>query len=179
MEHRLEKLLQKIRDNYDYVFIDCAPTDSVLTTMALTASDFILIPMRPDRFSILGFTNLTETVEIFRDNCPDPHTVQVLGVVFTQVTGTSSVETKSMAEITKVAKDEDIALLKSYLPFSPSFVRSVADQTPIFKTYKAKPHIRKAIAGVADEMKQQIATAASVKSSADGKSKNAKKAKKS
>jgi cellulose biosynthesis protein BcsQ len=67
--------------------------------MALTASDYLLIPMRPDRFSILGFTNLTETIKIFRNNCPDPHTVKVLGVVFTQVMGNSEVESQSMEEV--------------------------------------------------------------------------------
>ena len=96
MEHRLEKLLEKFRDKYDYIFIDCAPTDSVLTTMALTASDFVLIPMRPDRFSILGFTNLMETIKIFRTNCPDPHLVKVSGVAFTQVIGKSTVEAQSI-----------------------------------------------------------------------------------
>jgi len=52
MDYRLEMLLNKFNNDYDYIFIDCAPTDSVLTTMALTASDYLLIPMRPDRFSI-------------------------------------------------------------------------------------------------------------------------------
>ena len=58
MDYRLEKLLQKLTPKYDYVLVDCAPTDSVLTTMALTASDEILIPVRPDRFSILGLSSL-------------------------------------------------------------------------------------------------------------------------
>lgn len=43
------------------------PTDSVLTTMALTASDFFLVPMRPERFSILGFGNLLSSVKSNRD----------------------------------------------------------------------------------------------------------------
>ena len=63
MEQRLEMLLKKHVQDYDYILIDCAPTDTVLTTMALTASDFLLIPMRPDRYSILGFANLVETVQ--------------------------------------------------------------------------------------------------------------------
>lgn len=39
MDFKLEKILAKMKTGYDYVFIDCAPTDSVLTTMALTAAD--------------------------------------------------------------------------------------------------------------------------------------------
>lgn len=157
MEHRLEKMLEKIRDKYDFIFIDCAPTDSVLTTMALTASDFILIPMRPDRFSILGFTNLMETIRIFRENCPDPHDVKVLGVAFTQVTGNSSVEAQSIADIKAVAKQEGTYMFNAQLATSKSFLRSVSDQTPIFSTAHAHEKSRSAIAKIASELKQQVA----------------------
>jgi chromosome partitioning protein len=175
MEHRLEKLLEKFRDKYEYIFIDCAPTDSVLTTMALTASDYVLIPMRPDRFSILGFTNLMETIKTFRTNCPDPHLVKVLGVAFTQVTGKSTVETQSIAEIKAVAKTEGTHLFDAQLAFSKSFFRSVADQTPIFNTLHAHPKSRSAIAKIAVEIKQQIVWLSIPPASPTSKAKKGKK----
>jgi chromosome partitioning protein len=156
MDYRLEKLLEKIRDNYDYVFIDCAPTDSVLTTMALTASDYLLIPMRPDRFSILGFANLIETIKTFRGNCPDPHNVKILGVVFTQVLGNSEVEDQAMLEVQRAATKEKIALFGAQLKHSKSFIRSVRDQTPIFETLYAQQKSRAAAAKIADELKTRI-----------------------
>ena len=157
MDYRLEMLLKKIRDKYDYVFIDCAPTDSVLTTMALTASDFLLIPMKPDRFSILGFGNLMETIKIFRTNCPDPHNVKIVGVVFTQVTGGSPIEEESMAEVELAAQKEGVNLLSSYASYSNSFIRSVADQTPIFETLWTRPRPRSEITKIGGELKQQMA----------------------
>ena len=78
MEYKLEKLLQPVQSQYDYIFIDCAPTDSVLTTMALMAADYLLIPVRPDRFSILGYALVGETVRNFRDNLLSAH----LDVIF-------------------------------------------------------------------------------------------------
>lgn len=156
MDYRLERLLQKIRDNYDYVFIDCAPTDSVLTTMALTAADYLLIPMRPDRFSILGFANLVETIKTFRSNCPDPHEVKVLGVVFTQVLGDSEVEDQAMLEVERAARKEAIPLFTSQLKHSKSFIRSVRDQTPIFETLYAHQRSRAAAAKIVDELKARI-----------------------
>jgi chromosome partitioning protein len=156
MDYRLEKLLASIRQNYDYVFIDCAPTDSVLTTMALTASNYILIPMRPDRFSILGFANLTETIRRFRANCPDPNGVQVLGVVFTQVTGASSVESQTMLDIGLAAKKEKTYLFSSRLKYSQSFIRSVNEQTPIFETVYAQDSTRAAAAAIAEELRKRI-----------------------
>lgn len=170
MDYRLEKLLDKIRPNYDYVFIDCAPTDSVLTTMALTASEYLVIPMRPDRFSILGFANLTETIKTFRNNCPDPNEVKVIGVVFTQVTGNSDVEQQSMVEIEAAAKKEQIYVFESSLKYSNSFIRSVRDQTPIFQTLYAHRKSKTAAGKIADELKARI-TALS-KAPKPGKGKN-------
>lgn len=169
MDYRLEMLLNKIKSGYDYVFIDCAPTDSVLTTMALTASDYLLIPMRPDRFSILGFANLTETIKTFRSNCPDPHGVKVLGVVFTQVTGSSNVENDAMLEVAAAAKKASIHRFSSMLKFSQSFIRSVKDQTPIFQTLYAQDKSRGAVTKIAEELKARIAAFSKPPNAAKGK----------
>jgi chromosome partitioning protein len=171
MDYRLEKLLVTLRNDYDYVFIDCAPTDSVLTTMALTASDYLLIPMRPDRFSILGFANLNETIKIFRNNCPDPHSVQVLGIVFTQVTGSSTVEQEAMNDIRTAAEKEGTYLFTSSLKYSHSFSRSVKDQTPIFGTGYAQYPTRRAPAKIAEEVKLRIAALTANAGAAKGKKK--------
>ena len=157
MDYRLEKLLSGIRDKYDYVLIDCAPTDSVLTTMALTSSDFVLVPVRPDRFSILGFANVMNTIEDFRSNCNDPHNVKTLGIVFTQVMGTSGVEGDCMRQVDKTAKGQKEYVFSSSLKFSNSFIRSVQDQTPIFRTAYAQAGPRTEISTIAVEMKARIA----------------------
>lgn len=169
MDYRLEKLLGKIKDAYDYVFIDCAPTDSVLTTMALTASNYLMIPMRPDRFSILGFTNLMETIKTFRANCPDPHNVQILGVVFTQVTGNSAVEKQLMDEIALAVKKEKVHLFDSFLKYSKSFMRSVNDQTPIFQTLYAKWDTKLIAGNIVDELKNRVDVLSKAANSGKGK----------
>jgi chromosome partitioning protein len=169
MDYRLEKLLARIRDDYDYIFVDCAPTDSVLTTMALTASDYLLIPMRPDRFSILGFANLIETIKTFRTNCPDPHEVKVLGIVFTQVTGTSEVEQQAMVELSTEATKEKTHLFSSSLKYSNSFIRSVRDQTPIFETLYAHTNPKSAVGKIADELKARIGNLPKKQHAAKGK----------
>lgn len=156
MDYRLEKLLANIRDKYAYVFIDCAPTDSVLTTMALTCSDFVLVPVRPDRFSILGFVNVMNTIDDFRANCNDPHGVKTLGVAFTQVMGTSGVEADCMVQVDKTAKKQKGYVFSSSLDFSNSFIRSVQDQTPIFRTAYAQSGPRAAVSKIAAEMKARI-----------------------
>ena len=62
-EHCLERCLARIRDNYDYILIDCPPQLSILTINGLTASDYILIPCKTDYLSYRGLENLLDTVE--------------------------------------------------------------------------------------------------------------------
>jgi len=157
MEYKLEKLLQSFSSDYDFIFIDCAPTDSVLTTMALTASDFLLVPVRPDRFSILGVENLRQTVDLFRKNCPDPHGVKDLGIVFTQVMGNSTVESECMTDIIDRAATEGGYVFKAVLKYSTSFIRAVKDQTPIFQTWYAHKTSKNAASAIAKEMLQRVA----------------------
>lgn len=155
-DFKLEKLLAGVREKFDYVIIDCAPTDSVLTTMALNASDFLLIPVKPDRFSILGLTNLLETVDAFRANCEDPHEVQVLGVVFTQVLDDQNLEAQAIDEVTSAATQEGVYLFNNRLRHTRSFMRSVKDQKPIFETLYARSSRRFEIGDIADELKEQL-----------------------
>lgn len=156
MDYRLEKMLTDVRKGYDYVFIDCAPTDSVLTTMALTASDYLLVPMRPDQFSLFGYANLLNTVDTFRKNCPDPHSVQDLGVVFTQVLGNNQLETDCMRNIRAAAAKQSGYVFTSHFRHSPSFIRALKNQTPIFRTAYASRRSRTAAADVAREMEERI-----------------------
>jgi chromosome partitioning protein len=156
MEYKLEKFLDGIRADYDYIIIDCAPTDSVLTTMALTASDFILVPVRPDRFSILGYANLLETIEIFRNNCPDKHKVKELGIVFTQVTNNSTVERECMDDLRLQASGQKGYVFAAMLNYSGSYIRAVQAQTPIFQTLYARNSSKMAISKIVKEMLGRI-----------------------
>ena len=156
MDYKLEKLIEPVQDNYDYIIIDCAPTDSVLTTMALNASNFILAPMRPDRFSVLGFANLIDTVNRFRDNASNPNNVRELGIVFTQVRGDSSVETECMKNVRKEAGRSSFYVFDSELGFSNTFIRAVQDQTPVFETKWARDDLKDNVNAIVDELKNRI-----------------------
>jgi chromosome partitioning protein len=157
MEYRLERLLQPIQSRYDYIFIDCAPTDSVLTTMALMASGFLLIPVRPDRFSILGYALVGETVRQFRDNSPNPHNIQELGTVFTQVNDATGIEGQCMAEIRRLATQDGSYVFSASLPVSRTFLRAVQNQTPAFETKYARTELKGSISDIVREMKTRIA----------------------
>jgi len=66
-ETRLRAALQQIRDNYDYVLIDCPPSINMLTVNALTAANGVLIPMQCEYYALEGLSALVSTIEQIRD----------------------------------------------------------------------------------------------------------------
>ena len=67
-ELRLQKGLDDIRDQYDYIFIDCPPALNVLTINALVASNSVLIPMQCEYFALEGLSALVSTVRKIKDS---------------------------------------------------------------------------------------------------------------
>lgn len=61
-EFFLKKQLEKVQDNYDFMFIDCPPSLNILTVNALVAADSVLIPMPCEYFALEGLAGLLETV---------------------------------------------------------------------------------------------------------------------
>lgn len=62
-EHRLRLALNTVRENYDYILIDCPPSLSLLTVNALSAADTVLIPMQCEYYALEGLAALMNTVE--------------------------------------------------------------------------------------------------------------------
>lgn len=60
-EYRLREVLKNIRDDYDYIIIDCPPSLSLLTINGLTAADSLLVPIQCEYFALEGVTELFDT----------------------------------------------------------------------------------------------------------------------
>ncbi len=60
---RLKRGLDAVRDDYDFLLIDCAPSLDLLTVNALTAADSVLIPIVPEFFAMVGIGELVDTIE--------------------------------------------------------------------------------------------------------------------
>lgn len=67
-EYVMKKMVDKIRDNYDYIFIDCLPSLGIVTLNALTASDSIIVPVQCEYFSLEGLGKLQNTINLVQDN---------------------------------------------------------------------------------------------------------------
>ncbi|ACO81300.1 chromosome partition ParA [Azotobacter vinelandii CA] len=62
-EHRLREALAPIRENYDYILIDCPPSLSMLTVNALAASDGVIIPMQCEYYALEGLSDLVNSIQ--------------------------------------------------------------------------------------------------------------------
>ncbi len=67
-QQRLAKALEEVRDDFDYIIVDCPPALNMLTVNALAAADGLLIPMQCEYYALEGLTALLNTVERVRSN---------------------------------------------------------------------------------------------------------------
>src|SRR3989344_3039018 len=80
-EFFLRKLINRLRHQYDYVFIDLPPSLSLLTLNGLIASDEVLIPVQSEYYSLEGLSQLLDTIEMVRVNLG--HDLKLGGAVIT------------------------------------------------------------------------------------------------
>jgi len=63
-EYRLKQALAPVRDEHDYVFLDCPPSLGLLTLNALTAADSLLVPIQSEYYALEGLSSLLETLSL-------------------------------------------------------------------------------------------------------------------
>ena len=65
-ERVISKLLEPIRNDYDYILIDCSPSLGLITVNALTAADSVIIPVQCEYFALEGISKLLNTIKIIK-----------------------------------------------------------------------------------------------------------------
>ena len=80
-EYILRKITEKIRDNYDYIIMDCPPSLNMLTINALTAATSVLVPIQCEYYALEGLSQLIHTIDLVRDRLNKDLIME--GVVFT------------------------------------------------------------------------------------------------
>lgn len=136
-ETLLSKFLHKVKDEFDLIIIDCAPTESLLTTAAYLASDYVLVPVKPEYLSTIGLPLLARSLKEFHEHYED-HKVEVAGVVFNHATQYAPEETTSKREVKIEAKRLDWHLFPLEIPYSRSYPKGAREGNPIFRTSNAQ-----------------------------------------
>jgi chromosome partitioning protein len=82
-EQTLLRVLEKVRDRYDVILIDCAPSLGLLTINALTAADRVLVPLECEFFALRGVALLTDTIEKVQERLnPKLEMLGILGTMY-------------------------------------------------------------------------------------------------
>ncbi len=101
-ERILKNALEKVRADYDYIFIDCPPSLGLLTINAWVASDSIIIPMQSEYYALEGVSQLMNTIAMVKQHL-NPQ-LQIEGVVITMYDGRALISKQITAEIKKFFK---------------------------------------------------------------------------
>ncbi len=129
-EYLLKEALSSVKDKYDYIFLDTPPALSILTVNAFTASDYIIIPMLADIFSLQGIAQLSETIDRVRKYC-NPN-VKVEGIVLTKFNKRTilSREIKGTAEL--IAEQLNTEIFKTTIRSSVAVMEAQTNQQDIY-----------------------------------------------
>ncbi|NDD92730.1 ParA family protein [bacterium] len=98
-EHKLKAALAAVKDQYDYILIDCPPSLGLLTINALTAADSFLVPLQCEYFALEGLTQLLHTVSLIRQSTNPA--LEHEGIVLTMFDGRNNLANEVVTEVRK------------------------------------------------------------------------------
>ena len=110
-ELRLKEQLDKIKENYDYIFIDCPPSLGLITLNAFTASDSVLIPVQCEYFALEGLGQLINTINLVKKHLNKE--IQIEGALLTMYDARTNL---SMEVVEEVKKDLGENIYKTIIP---------------------------------------------------------------
>ena len=137
-EYRLSRVLEEIRDEYDYIIVDGPPSLGLLTVNSLVAADEVLIPIQSEYYALEGLSQLLETIGLVQNNLkPD---LSILGAVITLFDKRNRLSRSVMNELYQYFPNR---VFRSVIPRSvrlaeaPSYGRSILHYDPKSKGAKA------------------------------------------
>lgn len=101
-ENRLKKALNPVRDQFDFILMDCPPSLGLLTINALTAADSILIPIQCEYYALEGLTQLMDTFRLVREALNPA--LEVEGVLLTMFDGRTNLSIQVVEDVKRFFK---------------------------------------------------------------------------
>jgi len=98
-EYRLKKAIDKTKDSFEYIIIDCPPSLGLLTLNALTAADSVIIPVQCEYYALEGLSQLMNTINLIRDNLNSD--LKIEGVLMTMADYRTNLTKEVIEEVKK------------------------------------------------------------------------------
>lgn len=125
-EHKMKEVFAKIKDQYDFIIIDCSPSLGLITINALTAADSVIIPVQCEYFALEGLGKLLNTIKIVQTRL-NPE-LQIEGILLTMYDVRLRLSNQVVEEVKTHFQDlvfETIIQRNTRLSEAPSFGVSV------------------------------------------------------
>ncbi|WP_130808273.1 ParA family protein [Senegalia massiliensis] len=125
-ESVLSKILNKIKDDYDYILLDCPPSLGLLSINGLVASDGVIIPVATSFFSIKGIKHLLDTIELVQDNLKPE--LEIIGVLITMFDSRKKISKDIRSQLVEAFGDK---VFKTVIRINSEIEYSQDNKTPV------------------------------------------------
>ncbi|MEN9870563.1 MAG: hypothetical protein RLZZ171_1551 [Cyanobacteriota bacterium] len=129
----IRQILEPVIDYYDFIILDCAPGYNLLTRSGLAASDFYLLPARPEPLSLVGIQLLERRIAKLKESHKDTHpvNVQLLGIVF--ILSAGGLMGRYYKQVMKRVEDDFVPeqLFSQSIPMDVNVAKAVDLFTPV------------------------------------------------
>ena len=149
-EYRLKKQLEAIKDNYDYIFIDCPPSLGMITVNALAAADAVIIPMQCEYYALEGLSQLMLTIRKIKQLYNSE--LEICGILITMFNGRLILTMQVISELKKYYSDK---LFKTPISRNVRLSEAPSFGTPVYYHDKSSKGAKEYL-DVAKELTQRI-----------------------
>lgn len=145
-EQRLVEVLSDVKDEFDYIFIDCPPSLGLLTINALTAAEGVLIPIQCEYYALEGVSKLVESIKMVKSRIN--RDLDVFGILMTMYDKRTSLSKQVVDEVRNYFGDK---VFKTLIPRTvkiaeaPSYGQSIHDYAPFNKGSQAYKDLAKEV----------------------------------
>lgn len=150
-EFILKEAVDQVREQYDFIIIDCPPSLNTLTVNAMTTADTVLVPIQCEYFALEGLSQLIHTIDLVRERL-NP-SLEIEGVVFTMYDARTNL---SLQVVENVKENLQQTVYKSIIPRNVRLAEAPSHGKPI-TLYDSKSAGAEAYRDLADEVIENAA----------------------
>lgn len=132
----LGNTIAKIKNNYDYIIIDCPPNLGAITLNGINISDHYIVPTIPDILSIIGIDLIINRIEAFKAK-KNTCNIELTGIIFTKIDYRTNLHKSKMAQL-RSSKDLKDYVFESEIPQRISISEAPIDSKPLITSPTAK-----------------------------------------
>ena len=145
-EFILKKEVERIKDDYDFIIIDCPPSLNTLTVNAMTTADTVIVPIQCEYYALEGLSELMYTIQLVKERLNNE--LEIEGIVFTMYDARTCL---SLQVVENVKENIDKKIYKSIIPRNVRLAEAPSYGQPI-NLYSPRSAGAEAYRALADEV---------------------------